>query len=111
MIRRDEAGSGIRDADDERREANSRRGGERAPLHVSLVAVPDVMVGTITGLYDVFRCFGALGWFDPVLASHPPFDVEIVAPGTGPLRTVAARSRPPSVITNLLVEPGGAEGD
>lgn len=59
------------------------------PLHVSLVAVPDVMVGTLSGLYDVFRCFGALGWFDPALASNPPFAVDIVAPGASPLETAS----------------------
>lgn len=59
------------------------------PLHVSLVAVPDVMVGTLTGLYDVFRCFGALGWFDAALASNPPFVVDIVAPEEAPLETAS----------------------
>lgn len=63
--------------------------GLNVPLHVSLLAVPDVMVGTLTGLYDVFRCFGGLGWFDPVLASHPPYVVEIVATDTSPVQTAA----------------------
>jgi transcriptional regulator GlxA family with amidase domain len=61
--------------------------GRRA--HVSLVAVPDVMVGSLTGLYDVFRCFGALGWFDPALAAHPPFEVEIVTSTPDPVMTAS----------------------
>ncbi|NIR28796.1 MAG: helix-turn-helix domain-containing protein [Gammaproteobacteria bacterium] len=47
--------------------------------HVSLVATPDVIAGTLVGLYDVFNCFGALAWFDESLGRHPPFDVDIVA--------------------------------
>jgi len=47
------------------------------------------MVGTLTGLYDVFRCFGALGWFDPALAARPPFEVEIVAADPAPVQTAS----------------------
>lgn len=50
----------------------------RERTHVSLLALPEAMPGSIAGLYDVFRCFGALGWFDPTLASHPPFEVDVV---------------------------------
>jgi transcriptional regulator GlxA family with amidase domain len=80
-------------------------------LHVSLLAVPDVMVGTLTGLYDVFRCFGALGWFDPALASHPPYEVDIVAADSTPLTTASglpiASSRAMSDLarTDIVVVP------
>ncbi|MCP1677048.1 transcriptional regulator GlxA family with amidase domain [Natronocella acetinitrilica] len=47
--------------------------------HVSLVVTPEVMLGTLAGLYDVFNCFGALDWFDPSLSRHPPFCVELVS--------------------------------
>ncbi len=55
-----ERDAGVRD----RRGDGDLRRGSGPPIHVSLVAVPEVMIGTLTGLYDVFRCFGALGWFD-----------------------------------------------
>ncbi|GGX92005.1 AraC family transcriptional regulator [Litchfieldella qijiaojingensis] len=53
--------------------------------HVSLVATPDIIVGTLAGLHDVFDCFGVLGWFDESLRRHPPFTVDIVASGNGPV--------------------------
>jgi transcriptional regulator GlxA family with amidase domain len=59
------------------------------PLHLSLVALPEVMVGTLTGLFDVFNCFGALGWFDEALAAHPPYLIDIVAVDSAPMKTVA----------------------
>ncbi|MDI5921324.1 helix-turn-helix domain-containing protein [Halomonas sp. LR5S13] len=52
--------------------------------HVSLVAAPDIILGTLAGLLDVFGCFKALGWFDEALPRHPPFCVDIVAPGHAP---------------------------
>lgn len=53
--------------------------------HVSLVATPDIILGTLAGLRDVFGCFEALGWFDEALPRHPPFTVDIVAPDHAPL--------------------------
>ncbi|MDN3556932.1 GlxA family transcriptional regulator [Halomonas maura] len=60
--------------------------------HVSLVATREVIIGTLTGLHDVFTCFGALGWFDEALSRHPPFTVDIVATGEGPLTLDAGLS-------------------
>lgn len=57
------------------------------PLHVSLIAVPEVMAGTLMGLLDVFSCFGSLGWFDSTLADNPPYVVEIVTADPMPMRT------------------------
>lgn len=47
--------------------------------HVSLVATPEVMAGTLAGLNDVLNCCGALGWFDESLERHPPYQVEVVS--------------------------------
>ena len=63
-------------------------------LRVSLVAVPEVMMGTLTGLHDVFRCFGALGWFDPALAENPPYEVEIAATEAREMATASGLSLP-----------------
>ncbi len=48
------------------------------PLHVSLVAIPDAVVSTLTGLYDVLNSFR-------MRAEEPPFLVEIVGEARGPL--------------------------
>jgi len=62
-----------------------RHGPQR--LHVSLVAIPDSSISSLTGLYDVFKAFEILGSFDPAVPKQPPFDVEIVGLAPGALRT------------------------
>jgi transcriptional regulator GlxA family with amidase domain len=62
---------------------NKRRApvaGARRALHVSLVAVPDVVVSTLAGLYDVMNAATMMG-----LMNEAPFAVEIVGQKTGPL--------------------------
>lgn len=53
------------------------------PLHVSLVAIPDAVISTLSGIYDVLGAFRMLGRVDPVLPEEPPFTVEIVAAARG----------------------------
>jgi transcriptional regulator GlxA family with amidase domain len=48
---------------------------------VSLVAVPDAVVSTLAGLYDVLNGAAMMG-----LASSAPFTVQIVGEAAGPLR-------------------------
>ena len=56
-----------------------------SPLHVSLVAIPEAVVSTISGIFDVMNAFAAM----PPPGEHekppPPFNVEIVGEATGPL--------------------------
>jgi transcriptional regulator GlxA family with amidase domain len=62
---------------------NKRRSpaaGARRALHVSLVAIPDVVVSTLAGLYDVMN---AVAMMDQSIEA--PFAVEIVGDKTGPL--------------------------
>src|SRR5688572_10957604 len=54
--------------------------GARRALHVSLVAIPDVVVSTLAGLYDVMNAATMMG-----LTNEAPFAVEIVGEKTGPL--------------------------
>lgn len=54
-----------------------------APLHVSLVAIPDAVISTMTGIFDVLGAFRMLGRVDPSLPEAPPFHVEIVASERG----------------------------
>lgn len=53
------------------------------PLHVSLVAIPDAVISTLSGIYDVLGAFRMLGRIDPALPEEPPFTVEIVAAARG----------------------------
>ena len=57
--------------------------GKSGPLHVSLVAIPDAVVSTLTGIYDVLGAFRMLGRVDPSLPTEPPFKVEIVSTRAG----------------------------
>jgi transcriptional regulator GlxA family with amidase domain len=51
------------------------------PRHVSLVAVPDAVVSTLAGLYDVINGAAMMG-----LTDSAPFAVEIVGEVAGPMR-------------------------
>ncbi len=48
-------------------------------LHVSLVAIPDAVISTLTGIYDVLNGFKMLSKYDGVFPKEPPFHVEIVS--------------------------------
>ncbi|WP_037082906.1 GlxA family transcriptional regulator [Neorhizobium vignae] len=53
------------------------------PLHVSLVAIPDAVVSTLSGVFDVMNAFSVLP--PPDIAITRPFEVQIVGIETGPL--------------------------
>ena len=53
------------------------------PLHVSLVAIPDAVVSTLSGVFDVMNAFSVLP--PPDVAITRPFDVQIVGIEAGPL--------------------------
>jgi len=53
------------------------------PLHVSLVAIPDAVISTLSGIYDVLGAFRMLGRAEPSLPEEPPFLVEIVGAARG----------------------------
>lgn len=55
-----------------------------APRHVSLIALPDAVVSTLAGLYDVMSAPGQPGLGGT--AGRAPFQVEIVGEATGPLQ-------------------------
>jgi transcriptional regulator GlxA family with amidase domain len=58
------------------------------PLHVSLVAIPEAVVSTLTGIYDVMNAF-AMTPIGDVPTHAPPFRVEIVGHKPGPLELVS----------------------
>lgn len=53
-------------------------------MHVSLVAVPDLVVSTLAGLFDVLNSVSAFGRTGP--SARAPFRAEVVGERTGPLR-------------------------
>ncbi|HSH40806.1 MAG TPA: DJ-1/PfpI family protein, partial [Arenicellales bacterium] len=48
------------------------------PLHVSLVAVPNAALSTLTGMYDVLTSFALLATISDTIPRQPPFAVELV---------------------------------
>lgn len=53
------------------------------PLHVSLIAIPDAVISTLSGIYDVLGSFRMLGTAEPTLPDEPPFLVDIVGAERG----------------------------
>jgi transcriptional regulator GlxA family with amidase domain len=53
------------------------------PLHVSLIAIPDAVVSTLTGIYDVMNSFGMLAGSELTIPHQPPFTIEIVGTAAG----------------------------
>lgn len=55
------------------------------PLHVSLVALPDAALSTLTGIYDVLTSFALLATISDTIPRRPPFAVELVGEGGQPV--------------------------
>jgi transcriptional regulator GlxA family with amidase domain len=62
---------------------------EESRIRVSLLAIPDAMFSTVSGLYDVFNVFSLLGTFDDAVPIAAPFRAEIVAPDRTPTMTAS----------------------
>jgi transcriptional regulator GlxA family with amidase domain len=60
--------------------------GQSRPLHVSIVAIPDAVVSTLMGIFDVLGCFRMMAGTDPAIPSEPPFVLEIVSTDMGTVR-------------------------
>lgn len=90
------------------------------PLHVSLVAIPEAVLSTLTGIFDVMNAFTIL---PAPGVKEPPFKVEIVGLQQGPLelasrvpvtvqRSIASLETTDIVIVpSLLVRPEGWRKD
>jgi transcriptional regulator GlxA family with amidase domain len=55
------------------------------PLHVSLVAIPEAVVSTLSGIFDVMNAFTVLPAAGEIIPCGPPFRVEIVGMSAAPL--------------------------
>lgn len=81
------------------------------PLHVSLLAIPEAVVSTLSGIYDVMNAFSMLPLDEDVPRRPPPFRVEIVGERTGPLelasRVPVSVQRPIAAIerTDIVIVP------
>ncbi len=91
------------------------------PLHVSLVAIPEAAVSTLSGIFDVMNAFAILPPSgDAPFRAPPPFQVEIVGLQTWPAgsRQQPAGDRcsavsPRSMQTDIVIVPSillGPEG-
>jgi transcriptional regulator GlxA family with amidase domain len=64
---------------------DSKAMAENRALHVSLVAIPDAVISTLTGIYDVMNAFKMLAKVDAAFPEQSPFLVEIVGEKGGPV--------------------------
>jgi transcriptional regulator GlxA family with amidase domain len=53
--------------------------------HVSVVALPDAVISTLTGIFDVMNAFTLMGVPHGRTGAQVPFHIEIVGEATGPL--------------------------
>ncbi|NYZ16776.1 helix-turn-helix domain-containing protein [Azospirillum sp. RWY-5-1] len=92
------------------------------PLHVSLIAFPDAVASTLTGIHDVLGSFGMLAGLDDAIPETPPFTVEIVGAAPGPVMlasgipvvvqraTAAVETTDIVIVPSVLVGRGGWAG-
>ncbi|MCG8696054.1 MAG: helix-turn-helix domain-containing protein [Minwuiales bacterium] len=52
-------------------------------LHISLIAIPDAVISTLSGIYDVMNSFEMLAGAGYTLPERNPFDMEIVGEKRG----------------------------
>ncbi|WP_166264707.1 GlxA family transcriptional regulator [Marinobacter caseinilyticus] len=79
------------------------------PLHVSLIAISDAAISTLSGIFDVMNAFKFLPGAAP--ESPPPFEIEIVGLETGPLELASGlpvtvqRSIDSLTTTDIIIVP------
>ena len=55
------------------------------PRHVSLIALPDAVVSTLSGIFDVMNAFTLMDLHSTGAGARAPFQIEIVGEAVGPL--------------------------
>ncbi len=61
----------------------------KKPLDASLVVIPEAMVSSLTGIYDVLNCFELLSTFDDSVTTPGPFRAELVGMRSQPVDTAS----------------------
>lgn len=90
--------------------------GKTKPLHVSLVAIPDAVISTLSGIYDVLRSFAMLAR-ESAMPQMAPFTVEIVGARKGkvPLASGVAieteRGAEEIGVTDIVIVPSVLVGE
>lgn len=74
---------------------------DKAPFHVSLIAVPGTLAMPIAGLYEVLTAFPVVAAFHEGVPAIPPFEVEIVGAAR---TTMAAASGLPIAVQRSIEE-------
>ena len=82
------------------------RPSRREPLRVSLLVLPDVTVGSVTGMLDVLASFPLLATFDDSVPAAPPFAVELVAASPGSVQTASGLELP---VHRSITDPGSTD--
>lgn len=69
--------------------------------HVSLVALPDAVISTLSGIYDVMNALTLMGVSHASVGARASFEVEIVGEEVGPLELV---SGVPTTVQRAIAE-------
>lgn len=56
---------------------------------VSIIAIPEVTMSSLTGMFDVLNCFGTVSSFESAVSAENPFKVEIVGKEEGLIQTAS----------------------
>ncbi len=81
------------------------------PLEASLVVIPEVMVSSLTGMFDVLNCFELVGTFDDSVPPDAPFRAQLVGLAGRPVDTASGLAlRPQCTIgevprTDIVIVP------
>ncbi|MDP6344693.1 MAG: DJ-1/PfpI family protein, partial [Alphaproteobacteria bacterium] len=59
------------------------------PNHISLIAIPDGVISTLGGIYDVMSSFPSVALVDKSVPAKPPFTVEIVGEAEAPVPLIS----------------------
>jgi transcriptional regulator GlxA family with amidase domain len=88
-----------------------------SPIHVSLVALPDAVVSTLFGIFDVMNSFTLMRMSSA--GARPPFQIDIVGDTSGPLTLAsgvaievphaidAVETSDIVIVPSILLQPGG----
>lgn len=94
---------------------------ELNPRHVSLVALPDAAISTLSGIFDVMNAFAFMDLGAGSAGAQVPFHVEIVGEAVGPLELASGvpinvqraitgiRASDIVIVPSVLLRPGGWE--
>jgi transcriptional regulator GlxA family with amidase domain len=80
-------------------------------VRVSLLAIPDAMISSLGGVYDVLNSFPLLGSFDDAVPGRAPFAVEIVGLDRAPIVTASGLPVSPQrtlgevIATDIVIVP------